>query len=130
MGRITYVWQQTLDRPPVLLYTVVLGTTRAHSPFGSVSKSATGMQQMACEPEDSGSLPRDLVMPGMTGVELHRAIAQQRPRLKVLFMSGYAEHPAIGQSPQAAGYPFLAKPFGPADLAAKVREVIDAEPAG
>ena len=72
----------------------------------------------------------DLVMPGMTGVELHRAIARQRSGLRVLFMSGYADHPAIDQSPQAAGYPFLAKPFGPADLAAKIREVIDAEPAG
>jgi two-component SAPR family response regulator len=44
--------------------------------------------------------------------------------LKVLFMSGYAEH-AVVHRELVAGVAFLQKPFTPDSLARKVREVLD-----
>lgn len=67
----------------------------------------------------------DVVMPGMSGAVLADRLTAVRPELKVLYMSGHP-HDAIVQhnisnSPQS----FLAKPFTPAALAARVRELID-----
>jgi hypothetical protein len=44
--------------------------------------------------------------------------------MKVLFMSGYSECAAAGTGGLAEA-PFLQKPFSPAALALKVREVLD-----
>ncbi|HEY6334514.1 MAG TPA: PAS domain S-box protein [Alphaproteobacteria bacterium] len=68
----------------------------------------------------------DIVMPGgMTGVDLARAARARRPDLKILFTSGYVE-PAIfegGLSTENAGW--LGKPFSTADLAAKLRNLLE-----
>lgn len=61
----------------------------------------------------------DVLMPGMNGKALADRLIGGRLELKVLFMSGYADGVL---NPGAA---FLSKPFGPATLAGKVREVLD-----
>jgi CheY-like chemotaxis protein len=66
----------------------------------------------------------DVVMPGMTGRELAENVAQIRPQIKVLLMSGYTDeitkagflHP---------GLHFIEKPFTSSSLAMKIREVLD-----
>jgi len=67
----------------------------------------------------------DIVMPGMSGVELASRLTAIDPSLRVLYMSGYTED-ALGQrgvlSPETA---FLPKPFTPASLADAVREVLE-----
>jgi DNA-binding response OmpR family regulator len=65
-------------------------------------------------------------MPGMTGRELAATLAAARPRLKVLYMSGYAADVIATQGVIEPGMAYLPKPFAPADLAAKVRDVLDA----
>ena len=59
----------------------------------------------------------DVVMPLMDGRELVRRMRVLRPNLKVMFMSGY-EMAGLRQM----GWPIIAKPFGIADLTAKVAE--------
>lgn len=68
----------------------------------------------------------DVVMPGKTGPGLHEWLAAKRPTLKVLFMSGYTEHAAVSHDLLGGQLPFLQKPFTPAALAQKVRDVLDA----
>jgi CheY-like chemotaxis protein len=72
-------------------------------------------------------LVTDLVMPGgMTGLELADALRARAPGLKVLFMSGYSAD-AIGRVVQVASPDaLLRKPFGAAELAERVRRVLDA----
>jgi PAS domain S-box-containing protein len=67
----------------------------------------------------------DMMMPGMTGRELAIAALAERPRLGVLYLSGYAADPDT--LPEATGeeLEFLQKPFTPAALAFKVRELLD-----
>ena len=69
---------------------------------------------------------RYVVSPVLNGRELAERLAAERPRLRVLFMSGYTDDDVIRRGLLDPGAPFLQKPFMAADLARKVREVLDA----
>jgi signal transduction histidine kinase/ActR/RegA family two-component response regulator len=69
----------------------------------------------------------DIVMPEMTGVELARQVRAMRPDLPILFASGYADVQTFGEELEAETV--LKKPFRIAEVAARVREVIEARTA-
>src|SRR5207253_4209749 len=64
----------------------------------------------------------DMFMPGLRGPEVAEKLAQTRPDLRVLFMSGYADQDLRTGVPEGAN--FLNKPFSGADLAKKVEAVL------
>ncbi len=66
----------------------------------------------------------DVVMPHMTGKELAERLNGLRPEMKVLFMSGYAADVMVRRELLESGTQYLAKPFAPGVLAAKVREAL------
>ena len=70
-------------------------------------------------------LVTDVVMPRLGGKQLAARLAE-RGELAVLYVSGYTEDPAFQRDIDEVGLPFLAKPFTPASLARRVREVLDA----
>jgi PAS domain S-box-containing protein len=67
----------------------------------------------------------DVVMPGMNGRELARHLVERNPRIKVLYMSGYTEYTIGRHGVLEPGTYFLQKPFTPAALGSKVREILD-----
>jgi PAS domain S-box-containing protein len=69
----------------------------------------------------------DLVMPRMSGRELADLLLEARPEVRVLFMSGYTDEAVLRHGVQEANVAFLQKPFSPATLARKVRDVLDSE---
>jgi two-component system cell cycle sensor histidine kinase/response regulator CckA len=68
----------------------------------------------------------DVVLPGIGGGEIAERIHGLHPRAKVLYTSGYTDELAVRGVPIARDAAFLQKPFTPAILARKVREVLDA----
>jgi PAS domain S-box-containing protein len=67
----------------------------------------------------------DIVMPGMSGRQLAELLASTHPDMKVLFMSGYTDDSILQHGVLNPGTAFLQKPFTPASLARKVREVLE-----
>jgi signal transduction histidine kinase/ActR/RegA family two-component response regulator len=67
----------------------------------------------------------DVVMPQMSGPEVAEQLAIARPAMKVMFMSGYPDHPAFSKGGMKEGTAFLQKPFTMDALTQKVREVLD-----
>ena len=68
----------------------------------------------------------DVVMPGMNGRELAEALTATRPRIGVLYMSGYTDDMILRAGVATAGpdAAFLQKPFTPERLLTRVRTVL------
>jgi signal transduction histidine kinase/CheY-like chemotaxis protein len=67
----------------------------------------------------------DVVLPGLNGRELYEAHAERLPNMKVLYMSGYTANAIAHHGVLDEGIRLVQKPFGPHDLARRVREVLD-----
>jgi len=68
----------------------------------------------------------DVLMPGMSGVELAQKLRERFPGLPVVFMSGYATELLAKQGLRPEAGRFVAKPFGTEALRNTVREALDA----
>lgn len=66
----------------------------------------------------------DMVMPGMSGRELARALRARHPRIGVVYMSGYTEDVALREGVIEPGAGFIAKPFVMIDLLARIRKTL------
>jgi len=71
----------------------------------------------------------DVVMPRLGGPRLAERLADERPDMKVLFVSGYAETTILQHGKIDVRTRFLQKPFSLKTLARKVREVLEANEA-
>jgi CheY-like chemotaxis protein len=68
----------------------------------------------------------DVVLPGgMTGAQVAAQAKAIRPEIKVLFTTGYARNAIVHHGRLDKGVELITKPFTYADLAAKIRDVID-----
>jgi PAS domain S-box-containing protein len=66
----------------------------------------------------------DIGLPGMNGRQLAEAAREQRPGLKILFVTGYAEHAIQSNRMEDEGTMMVTKPFVLDALALKIRELI------
>jgi signal transduction histidine kinase len=92
-----------------------------------VLEAANGRQAMQLVKAYQGPLHlllSDVIMPGMNGPELAQQLKALRPDMKTLYMSAYADEVLGSCGVFSAGVNFLQKPFTPAILARKVREVL------
>jgi two-component system, cell cycle sensor histidine kinase and response regulator CckA len=88
----------------------------------NVLSSASSKDALAASGQHPGVihlLITDMVMPGMSGRKMAECLAESRPNMKVLYVSGYGDA-SLAQS----GAHFLQKPFSTEELATKVREML------
>ncbi len=67
----------------------------------------------------------DMVMPQVGGHELAQQIKGMRPRIKILFTSGYPEHAALNDKVADLAAMILQKPYPLNVLASRVRQMLD-----
>jgi two-component system, cell cycle sensor histidine kinase and response regulator CckA len=88
-----------------------------------------GAEALRISSEHKGAIDlvmTDVVMPQMSGQSVVQQLKQQRPSVRVIFMSGYAEDAVASGGVLAPNTAFIGKPFTTAALVQKVREVLDA----
>src|SRR5690606_15521201 len=75
--------------------------------------------------DDIDLLFTDVIMSGgMTGRELAAMAQRLRPKLKVLYTSGYTENAIVHQGRLDPGVQLLRKPYRRAELARKLRQAL------
>ena len=67
----------------------------------------------------------DIVMPIMSGFELTDLLIPLYPQMRVIYMSGYPDNPALQKRDINPETNFIPKPFSLADLAIRIRKVLD-----
>lgn len=93
-----------------------------------VLESSHGTAALEAAAKHSGEihlLLSDVVMPGMNGKELFHKLQAGRPKIKVIFMSGYTSAALTQESFAEPGMNFLQKPFHSVQLLSKIRQVLD-----
>jgi DNA-binding NtrC family response regulator len=66
--------------------------------------------------------------PELNGCDLAQSMRLLRPDIRVLYMSAYADDDRVQQEVQSGAAAFLAKPFSPSELVAKVARVLAGMP--
>ena len=86
---------------------------------------ADALRVAANHPRHIDLLLTDVVMPNMNGPELASALQADYPALRVLFISGYPDDRGFRHGVLDATVSLLEKPFTPAILSRRVRDVLD-----
>jgi PAS domain S-box-containing protein len=87
--------------------------------------AASALAALDQEP-DIDLLVTDVMLPnGVNGAALVKQVKQLRPKIKIMLISGYTKNTILDQGGLDEGVHFLAKPFPKAELARKVRQVLN-----
>jgi len=97
-----------------------------------VLEARTGAEglKIAGEAGEIDLLLADMLLPELSGFDLAEQLREQRPGLKILFVTGYIEGDIVQRSIQELGASFLDKPFSPTALLQRVRESVRTAKAG
>ena len=66
----------------------------------------------------------DIVMPGMAGVELADRLERERPDVRILFMTGYAEEVVVNEGSLGKHRECIGKPFTQDQITKRVRKIL------
>jgi CheY-like chemotaxis protein len=110
------------DDEAIVLRVITTALSSAGYRAEVVTNGAAGVQKFRELRDQICLVVVDVVMPIMGGIRMAEEIRQIDPAAKILFMSGYSD---AAQEVQARrNYPFIRKPFLPADLIHKISEVL------
>jgi two-component system cell cycle sensor histidine kinase/response regulator CckA len=71
-----------------------------------------------------GLLLTDILMPGMSGVELADRLERERPDVRVLFMTGYTEEAVVNEGILGKHRECIGKPFTQEEITTRVRKIL------
>lgn len=90
---------------------------------GSVSSAEKALERL--EAEDIDLLVTDIVLPGLSGVELTKKVRELYPDVPVIVMTGYAEIGTAVEVLKLGASDYIVKPFSAAAIQESVRIVLD-----
>ncbi len=97
----------------------------------TVATAGSGQEALDRLDSDSGIdlVICDLVMPGMSGIELCETILKQHPRTRLLVSSGFSRDCESSELLQRDDIGFIQKPFAISELSVTLRDILDRQPA-
>jgi two-component system cell cycle sensor histidine kinase/response regulator CckA len=90
----------------------------------SARNSAEAMDVSLQHPGHIHLMVTDVIMPGISGAQLASRLSDERPQMKVLYVSGYTDDAIVHHGVLEPGLAFLQKPFSPKTLARTVSELL------
>ncbi len=108
------------DDPAVLKLACREIASAGHAVLTAAS-AEEGLKIASDHPAVSDLLLTDVVMRGMTGIDLAERLAGARPEMAVVYMSGYAENPPSDAQRLPNGAFFIPKPFTAEQLLGALR---------
>jgi len=100
-----------------------------HAAGYAVLEASSGVEAIAlsrAHPDEIHVLLTDVVMPGIDGVALSQTIAAERPRTRVLYMSGHAADSFSPHGFDLSSVRLIQKPFSAVTLCRELRDVLAA----
>jgi len=89
--------------------------------FSTAKAALQAMSELLDKPD---MMLIDMVLPGMSGIDLFQRIKRSFPEVPVLLMSGYSDQVALSEIKTAQEVHFLQKPFTDRDLASNIRHLL------
>ncbi len=77
------------------------------------------------QPSVPSCLVLDVSMPGLSGLELQRRVANDRPDMPIIFITGHGDIPMTVEAMKAGAVEFLTKPFTDDALLGAIRQAIE-----
>jgi PAS domain S-box-containing protein len=112
-----------IDDEDILIQTVSAILQREGYKTVTCTDSSEGLERYRKSPDKFDLVLLDMIMPGMNGPEVFRALQEINPRVAVLIMSGATANHEVQDLADAGARGFLAKPFHPNDLVRTIAEV-------
>ena len=95
-----------------------------------IDLAASGEEAVRLEAENAYEvIVADLMMPGLSGLDLLRTLKERGSRARLILISGYPTIAAAEQAVKMGAFEFLAKPFMPAEIRVLVERGLNADPA-
>jgi two-component system response regulator AtoC len=91
----------------------------------AVAGGREALQELAAREYDL--VVTDVRMPGISGLELLRAVQESQPEVMVVVMSAYGSHEAAVEAMKAGAYDYLSKPFKPDEVLLLLRKAEERE---
>jgi FixJ family two-component response regulator len=76
-------------------------------------------------PDLPGCVVLDVELPGLSGLDLQRELAEHGIRLPIIFITGYGDIPMSVRAMKAGALEFLTKPFHDQDLLDAIRQALE-----
>ena len=94
-----------------------------------IDLAASGEEALRLEAENAYEvIVADLMMPGLSGMDLLRALRNKGARARLILISGYATIATAEKAVSLGAFEFLAKPFMPAEIRAVVERALNFRP--
>jgi RNA polymerase sigma factor (sigma-70 family) len=96
---------------------------------GLKASTFSGAQQFLelYEPDTPGCVILDIRMPGMSGLDLQRALTTRGIQIPVIMITGHAEVPVAVQALKCGAFDFIEKPFSPQLLLDRIRRAVEVD---
>jgi DNA-binding response OmpR family regulator len=124
-GRLTVL---IIDDQPEVRRIIRATLTRNGFEILEADSGAEGLHIARSHPGEIQLAIIDLVMPGLGGMDTGTQLRTERPNVRILYASGYADSVAVESLARGAPEAILTKPFTQPQLIAKVKALL--EPAG